>query len=185
MQLRQAPIRRPEERQRRGRPPEARCASSPHGTRSRADPTPRERAPAACARVRISRATSWRRKTSVAQRRRDDGLALCSNELDCSSGVWIKFGLSLERDRMRFERMRARFRCVCAHRGRYDRDHACTPPRATHARMKTNPRPRTRAQHTHHDDTTGPEGGDCMLVGETPRGLVADPPTVASPPSNG
>ena len=52
----------------------------------------------------------------------------------------------------------------------------------------------TRARHTHtiHDDTTGPEGGDCMLVGggcgiETPRGLSRRllTPTVASPPSNG
>ena len=39
----------------------------------------------------------------------------------------------------------------------------------------------TRHAHTHHHDTTGPEGGDRMLV------LIADPPlpTVASPPSNG
>ena len=90
---------------------------------------------------------------------------------------------------MRFERMHARFRCVCAHRGRYDRDHACTtPPRATHAHENKS-KTRTRAQHTHHDDTTGPEDGDCMLVDggsdETLTGLIADPPTVASPPSNG
>ena len=34
--------------------------------------------------------------------------------------------------------------------------------RSTHARS-----PRTRATHTHkiHDDTTGPECGDCMLAG--------------------
>ena len=86
--------------------------------------------------------------------------------------------LDLERDRMRFERTHARSHCVCAHRGRYDRDHACMHTRARHT-------------HTIHDDTTGPEGGDCMLVdggsgAETPRGLsAADPPTVASPPSIG
>ena len=87
--------------------------------------------------------------------------------------------LDLERDRMRFERTHARSHCVCAHRGRYDRDHACMHTRARHT-------------HTIHDDTTGPEGGDCMLVGggcgiETPRGLSRRllTPTVASPPSNG
>ena len=51
----------------------------------------------------------------------------------------------------------------------------------------------TRARHTHtiHNDTTGPEGGDCMLVGGCcgeqsfvdARHLLT--PTVASPPSNG
>ena len=61
--------------------------------------------------------------------------------------------LDLERDRMRFERTHARSHCVCAHRGRYDRDHACMHTRARHT-------------HTIHNDTTGPEGGDCMLVGE-------------------
>ena len=42
----------------------------------------------------------------------------------------------------------------------------------------------TRHAHTHHHDTTGPEGGDCMLVGgccgiETPRG-TQPPPTHAN-----
>ena len=90
-------------------------------------------------------------KNQWTPRRRDDGLAL-------------KIVFDLERDRMRFERMHARFHCVCAHRGRYDRDHACMHTRARHT-------------HTIHDDTTGPEGGDCMLVGEccgeTLTGLVA------------
>ena len=46
-------------------------------------------------------------------------------------------------------------------------------------------------EDTHsHDDTTGPEGGDCMLVdGGSGIGSnliwLADLPTVASPPSNG
>ena len=57
-------------------------------------------------------------------------------------------------------------RCVCAHRGRYDRDHACMHTRARHT-------------YTIHDDTTGPEGGDCMLVDggsdEAPRGIAPTP----------
>ena len=57
--------------------------------------------------------------------------------------------------------------------------------RATHAHEN-----KSKTPHT-HDDTTGPEVGDCMLVdggsdAETLQGLSdADPPTVASPPSNG
>ena len=70
-------------------------------------------------------------------------------------------------------------------------------PAGARGRERESERPRTKARasarHTHtiHDDTTGPECGDCMLVdggsgAETPRGLsAADPPTVASPPSNG
>ena len=47
----------------------------------------------------------------------------------------------------------------------------------------------TRHAHTHHHDTTGPEGGDCMLVdggsdAETPRGLSdADAPQLSQAPA--
>ena len=57
---------------------------------------------------------------------------------------------------------------------------------------KTPPLARARDTRTYHDDTTGlvgPEGEDCMLVDGGSdvalTGLIADPPTVASPPSNG
>ena len=84
--------------------------------------------------------------------------------------------LDLERDRMRFERTHARSHCVCAHRGRYDRDHACM---------------HTRARHTHTQFTMtllGRRAGTaCWLTGVV-EGLLrnfTDPPTVASPPSIG
>ena len=80
--------------------------------------------------------------------------------------------LDLERDRMRFERTHARSHCVCAHRGRYDRDHACMHTRARHT-------------HTIHDDTTGPEVGDCMLVDggseRDPSGTCRGPPNCRKP----
>ena len=65
-----------------------------------------------------------------------------------------------------------------------------TRARHTHMNENKSKTPHTRDTHTHHDDTTGPEGGDCMLVdggSEIGSTLIwlADPPTVASPPSNG
>ena len=49
------------------------------------------------------------------------------------------------------------------------------------------PTPHARDTHTTHDDTTGPEGGDCMLVGGCCGGPSQElrllTPTVASPPS--
>ena len=41
-----------------------------------------------------------------------------------------------------------------------------TTPRDTRTDENKSKTPHTRDTHTHHDDTTGPEGGDCMLVGE-------------------
>ena len=94
-------------------------------------------------------ATSWQRN----QWTHDEGATRIGATASCTNWPIAGSGLSLdlERDRMRFERVHSRFRCVCAHRGRYDRDHACMHTRARHT-------------HTTHDDTTGPEGGDCMLV---------------------
>ena len=40
-----------------------------------------------------------------------------------------------------------------------------TRARHTHMNENKSKTPHTRDTHTHHDDTTGPEGGDCMLVG--------------------
>ena len=86
------------------------------------------------------------RETSGLTTKARRGLAPALIAPDC--GFRIKFGLSLERDRMRFERMRARFRCVCAHRGRYDRDHACTTtPRDTRTDENKSKTPHTRAAH--------------------------------------
>ena len=53
---------------------------------------------------------------------------------------------------MRFERVRRLLRCRC-----------CSPGEI---RSRSRMHAHARATHTHtiHDDTTGPEGGDCMLV---------------------
>ena len=86
---------------------------------------------------------------------------------------------------MRFERMQPlAYRCALRSRGEI----------SSRSRMHSNFAPPSRARHTYtiHNDTTGPEGGDCMLVGggcgiETPRGLSRHllTPTVASPPPIG
>ena len=74
-------------------------------------------------------------------------------------------GLSLERYQMRFERMHARFHCVCAHRGRYDRDHACMcilPPYTARARDT-----RTRNTMTLQGRSAGTGGLHAVVDGGT------------------
>ena len=86
-------------------------------------------------------ATSWQRN----QWTHDEGATRIGATASCTNWPIAGSGLSLdlERDRMRFERTHARSHCVCAHRGRYDRDHVCMHTRARHTHMKTNPRPHT------------------------------------------
>ena len=126
------------------------------------------------------RATSWRRD----QWTHDEGATRIGATADPpAQNNWPIAGsglsLDLARDRMRFERVRRppSLPLLLTRGDTIEITHACT---------------RARHTHTTHNDTTGPERGDCMLVGggcgiETPRGLSRHllTPTVASPPSNG
>ena len=69
--LRQTPIWRLEERQRRGRPPEARCGSTTSWTRPSADPTAGRAAPAATGRRLFSVSKELAEKPVDPRRRRD------------------------------------------------------------------------------------------------------------------
>ena len=87
-------------------------------------------------------------------------------------------GLSLDlaRDRMRFERVRRPPFCLLLTRGdTIEITHACTHARYTHTQLTMTLLGRSA-------------GTACWLTGVVERiisDLTADPPTVASPPSNG